>query len=116
MEDQAQSVQPPINSPILEVAEKKSGKKGFIIGLVALLVLALVVTFGLQFFGGSNKKAEIVVNQKVTPSLSPANAVNNTSDAQIDQDAQAVSQIVDNLENDLSDIDKSLNEEQVNLQ
>lgn len=116
MEDQSQPIQPSINTPVLEVAEKKSSKKGLIICLVVLLILALAVTFGLQLFGSSNKKAEIVVSQKVTPTMSPSNAANDTSDLQIDKDAQAVSKTVDDLQNELSNIDNSLNEEQANLQ
>ena len=113
MEEQ---IQPAVDTPIIETAEKKSSKKVIIIGFIVLLLLIPLVVFGVQFLGNSSKKSEIVVNQKITPTSVPSGPAADTSDNQIDKDVKTVDDGLTGLDSSLNSIDQGLNDQQVNLQ
>jgi hypothetical protein len=117
MEDKIESIQPIVNSPIIETVEKKSSKKIFIVGFIILIILVPIVMLGIQYFGNSNKNSVIVVNQK-NNSNSPALSIsaNNASDSQIDKDIQSIDNELNNLDKNLDNVDQGLNDTQVNLQ
>jgi len=113
MEEQ---IQVALNTPIIETAGKKSSKKVIIIGFIVLLLLVPLAVLGIQFFGNSSKKSEIVVNQKITPTSVPSGPAADTSNTQIDKDVKTVDDGLTGLDSSLNSIDQGLNDQQVNLQ
>lgn len=113
MEGQAQST---VDTPVVEISEKKSSKKGIVIGFILLLILIPLAVLGFQYFGNSSNKSEIVVNQKITPSPIPSSPVVDVSDTQIDKDAKALDDGLTNLDSSLNSIEQGLNDQPDNLQ
>lgn len=121
MEKQTQPIQPVVNSPITDIAQKKSSKNFLVIGLVVLLILILIVLVKFVFLGNSNK-SEIVLNQNpVTSSTVSSTNIAQTSESvtkstPLDSDVKVIDNDLNNLDNSLNKIDQGLNDQQVNLQ
>lgn len=109
-------IQPNGETPIIEVSEKKSSKKGIIIGFILLLILIPLAVLGFQYFGNSSNKSEIVVNQKITPSPIPSSPVVDVSDTQIDKDVKVLNDGLTNLDSSLNSVEQGLNDQPDNLQ
>jgi len=108
---------PPINTPQLEMAQQKPSKTLLYVVIAAVLLMLTGVGY-FYFQGNSTKQEAKVIKQESSQAVEvlPTNDVKNTTDQQLDKDVKVLDQSMDTLNSDVTDIDKNLNEQQVNLQ
>jgi hypothetical protein len=108
----------PLTQP-LSLQQKQSAKNKFIVGFV--VVISLLVGGSLfTIFSKNNAMTKTVINTpsisiSPTPSIIPISTVSDTSDAQINQDTQAIDKNMGSLGIDVNATNQGLNDQSVDL-
>ncbi len=108
---------PPINTPQLEMVQQKPSKTLLYVAIAAVLLMFTGVGY-FYFQGNSTKQETKIIKQESSQTVeaSPTDDAKNTTDQQLDKDVKVLDQNIDSLNSDVTDIDKNLNEQQINLE
>lgn len=106
-----------INTPEIEMMQKKSSKT-LLYAVIGIMVIALAVLGIAYAFNPSAKDQAKIIKQdnQAQSENTAADNSKNISDPQLNKDIQSVDQGIDSIGNEVGNIDKGLNEQQVNLQ